>query len=156
MGRVGASLELPYPPERVFRAATRVEDLPVWLPEVVAATLLDPPPLATGSRIRLQLSAAAAGAEVVGTIRQVHPPTLFVLGGTGGPLTVDVRARLDPVGAGHTRISLEIDLNTAPLFGFIAREAERRINAGLPAALERFRALVDAADEPSPPPGLPA
>lgn len=150
MGRVGASLQLPYPPERVFRAATRIEHLPTWLPEVVSATLLDPPPLAVGSRIKLRLSAAAAGTEVIGTVRQHRPPTMLVLGGTGGPLAVDVRARLDPVGTAATRIALEIDLTTSPLFGFIAREAERRINAGLPAALERFRALVEAEDDPSP------
>ena len=55
MGRVGASLELPFPAAPVFRVATRIEDLPKWLPEVVAATLLDAP-LAPGSRVRLKLS----------------------------------------------------------------------------------------------------
>jgi uncharacterized protein YndB with AHSA1/START domain len=144
MGRVGASLELPYPPEPVFRVATRVDDLPKWLPEVVAAALLDPPPLANGSRVRLKLSSAAAGAEVMGTVRQLRPPSIVVIGGSGGPLAVEVRARLAPVGDSSTRISLEIELSTSPLFGFIAREAERRINAGLPASLERFRALVEA------------
>ena len=59
MGRVGASLEIPYPPEAAFAVATRIEDLPQWLPEVVSATLLDSP-LSPGSRIRLKLSSAAA------------------------------------------------------------------------------------------------
>jgi hypothetical protein len=127
----------------VFRVATRIEDLPKWLPEVVSASLLDPP-LAPGSRVRLRLSAAAAGTEVVGTVRQLRAPSIFVIGGSGGPLTVEVRARLDPVGDAATRISLEIDLATSPLFGFIAREAERRINAELHASLERFRDLVEA------------
>jgi hypothetical protein len=57
---------------------------------------------------------------------------------------VEVRARLDPVGDAATRIALEIDVSSSPLLGFLAREAERRINAELPAALERFRALVEA------------
>jgi len=150
MGRVGASLQLPYPPEPVFRVATRIEDLPRWLPEVVAATLLDPP-LALGSRVRLKLSAAAAGAEFVGTVRQLRSPSALVIGGSGGPLSVEVRTRLDPVGTDATRIALEIDLSTSPLFGFIAREAERRINAELPASLERFRALLEAEEgAPSP------
>ncbi len=123
--------------------ASRIDDLPKWLPEVVSATLLDAP-LAPGSRVRLKLSAVAAGTEVVGTVRQLRPPSLFVIGGSGGPLGVEVRARLDPVGEDATRIALEIDLSTSPLLGFVAREAERRINAELPAALERFRALVEA------------
>ena len=37
MGKVGASLQLPYPAETVYRVATRIEDLPQWLPEVVEA-----------------------------------------------------------------------------------------------------------------------
>jgi uncharacterized protein YndB with AHSA1/START domain len=145
MGRIGASLELPYSAERVFAVATRVDDLPRWLPEVVSASLQDPP-LATGSRVRLKLSGAAAGAEVTGTVRQFRPPSMLVIAGSGGPLSVEVRTRLDPVGdeGGSTRIALEIDLSTSPLLGFIAREAERRINAELPAALQRFRDLVEA------------
>jgi hypothetical protein len=106
--------------------------------------LLDGPPLAMGSRERLKLSAAAAGTEVVGTVRQLRPPAVLVIGGSGGPLAVEVRARMDPVGAAATRVALEIDLSTSPLFGFIAREAERRINAELPASLQRFKALVEA------------
>ncbi|OGO55373.1 MAG: hypothetical protein A2V85_02745 [Chloroflexi bacterium RBG_16_72_14] len=143
MGRVGASIELPHPPERVFRVATRIEDLPRWLPEVVEATLIDEP-LASGSRVRLRLSGAAAGAEVTGSVKQLRPPSMLVIGGSGGPLTVEVRTRLDPVGDGATRIALEIDVSTSPLLGFIGREAERRINAELPASLQRFRALLEA------------
>jgi uncharacterized protein YndB with AHSA1/START domain len=136
-------MELPHPPDRVFRVATRIEDLPRWLPEVTAAELLDSP-LAPGSRVRLRLTGIAAGTEVTGTVRQLRPPSMLVIGGSGGPLTVEVRTRLDPVGVSSTRIALEIDVSTSPLLGFIAREAERRINAELPASLERFRALLDA------------
>ncbi len=143
MGRVGASLELPHPPERVFDVATRIEDLPRWLPEVTEAELLDGP-LAMGSRVRLKLSPAAAGVEVIGTVRQLRAPSILAIGGSGGPLTVEVRTRLQPVGEGSTRISLEIDLKASPLLGFVAREAERRINAELPASLERFRVLLEA------------
>jgi hypothetical protein len=146
MGRVGASIELPHPPDRVFRVATRIEDLPRWLPEVVEASLLDPT-LAHGSRIRLKLSAAAAGVEIVGTVRQVRAPSVLVIGGSGGPLSIEVRTRLDAVGQASTRIALEVELSAPPLLGFVAREAERRINAELPASLERFRSLLDA--EPS-------
>lgn len=145
MGRVGASIELPYPAERVFAVATRVDDLPRWMPEVVSASVIDPP-LAPGSRVRMRLSSAAAGAEVTGTVRQLRPPSMLVISGAGGPLSVEVRTRLDPAGedGASTRIALEIDLSTSPLLGFIAREAERRINAELPAALQRFRELVEA------------
>ncbi len=143
MGRVGASLELPHPPERVFDVATRIEDLPRWLPEVIEAELIDAP-LAPGSRVRLKLSAAAAGVEVTGTVRQLRAPSILAIGGSGGPLTVEVRTRLQAVGEGSTRISLEIDLTASPLLGFVAREAERRINAELPASLQRFRVLLEA------------
>jgi carbon monoxide dehydrogenase subunit G len=143
MGRVSASLELPHPPDRVFDMATRIADLPRWLPEVSEAELLDPV-LETGSRVRLKLSAAAAGVEVMGTVRQLRKPSILAIGGSGGPLTIEVRTRLQPVGDTATRISLEIVLSAPPLLGFVAREAERRINAELPAALERFRALMAA------------
>jgi uncharacterized protein YndB with AHSA1/START domain len=143
MGKVGASLELPYPPERVFRVATRIADLPRWLPEVVEAELLDEP-LAPGSRVRLRLGPAVGGAEVAGTVRQLRSPSILVIGGASGPLSIEARTRLDETPKGTTRIVLEIELTTSPMLGFIAREAERRINAELAPSLARFRALMDA------------
>lgn len=140
---MSASLQVPFASDRVFRVATRIEDLPRWLPEIVSAELLESP-LRTGSRIQLRLGPAAGGVQVVGTVRVLRPPTSLVIGGSGGPLSVEVRTRLDAVSPQATRIALEIDLSTSPLLGFIAREAERRINAELPAALERFRGLVEA------------
>src|SRR5207344_3595548 len=84
MGKVGASLQLPYPAETVYRVATRIEDLPLWLPEVVAAELLDPT-LAVGSRVRLKMGAAAGGADVTGTVKQLRPPSIVAIGGSAGP-----------------------------------------------------------------------
>ena len=142
MGRISASLDIPYPPERVFVVATRISDLPRWLPEVVGAELLDEP-LAVGSRVRLRLGAAVGGLEVTGSVKQLRAPSILVITGSGGPLAVEVRTRLDPTAKGTTRIFLEIDLATSPVLGFIAREAERRITAELAPSLARFRALMD-------------
>ena len=143
MGRISASVALPYPPELVFRVATRIEDLPRWMPEVVGAELLDPP-LAVGSRARLRLSSAAAGAEVTATVSQLLPPTSLVMAGSGGPLGVAVRVTLREADAGGTEATVEVDLDTPPFLGFVAREVERRLQAGLPDALERLRALIEA------------
>ena len=143
MGRIAASLDLPYPAERVFRAATRVADLPRWMPEVVEAELLDPV-LATGARVRLKLSAAAAGAEVLGTVSTLEPPHRLVIAGSGGPIGVTVGVTLRETAPGATRADLQVDLETPPFLGFVTREAERRIEAGLPEALVRLRALIDA------------
>ncbi len=142
MGAVSASLRVPFPVDQVYAAATRVEDLPRWLPEVVEASLLDPQ-LAAGSRIRLRLSPAVGGVEVIGTVREVTPPSSMTLTGSGGPLSISVRVRLQPDGPSWTSIGLVIELTTPPLLGFIAREAERRINAELPASLERFQILLE-------------
>ena len=143
MGKVGASLQLPYPAETVYRVATRIEDLPRWLPEVVGAELLDTT-LAVGSRVRLQMGPAAGGAVVTGTVKQLRPPSIVAIGGSAGPLSIDVRTRLDAAGPTSTRVVLEIEIHAPPLMGFIAREAERRINAELFGALGRFKALVEA------------
>ena len=143
MGRVGASLQVPYPAEVVFDVATRVDLLPTWLPEVADAELLDPE-LTVGSRIRLRMGAVAAGAELIGTVRQLRAPSILAINGSAGPLTIDVRTRLDPVTPEATRIVLEIEITASPLLGFIAREAERRINAELMGSLERLKALIAA------------
>jgi uncharacterized protein YndB with AHSA1/START domain len=127
MGRISASVTLPYPPERVWRVATRVDDLPRWMPEVVGAELLDPQ-LALGSRARLRLSAAAAGAVVTASVTEFSPPARLVMRGTGGPLGVVMRVSLQP----------------PPFLSFVAREVERRLEAGLPGSLERLRALIEA------------
>ena len=150
MGRISASVALPYPPDLVFRVATRIEDLPRWMPEVVSAELLDPP-LALGSRVRLRLSAAAAGYLVTVTVRELVPGARLVMKGSGGPLGVAVGVALHeapPKGAGAdgtgTEATVELDLETPPFLGFLAREAEERLSAGLPGALDRLRVLIEA------------
>ncbi len=143
MGRISASVALPYPPELVFRVATRVADLPRWMPEVVSAEMLDPV-LAVGSRARLRLSSAAAGAEVIAAVTQLVPPASLVMNGSGGPLGVTVAVSLRDAGAGGTEATVEVELATPPFLGFVAREVERKLDAGLPGALERLRALIEA------------
>lgn len=143
MGRIAAELSLPCPVDRVFRVATRIGDLPRWLPEVAAAELLDPA-LAVGARVRLRLSAAAAGAEVTGKVTVLDPPHRLEISGSGGPIGVEVRVRLREEGPAATRAAIEIDLKTPPFLSFITKEAERRIESGLPGALERLRGLLDA------------
>ncbi len=97
MGKVTAAIELPYAVDDVFRVATRVEDMPRWLPEVVAAELLDPA-LVAGARIRLRLGPGTGNAEITGTIAELRPPTLLEITGSGGPLSVKVRDHLEPQG----------------------------------------------------------
>jgi hypothetical protein len=143
MGRVGATLEVPYSADVVFDVATRIDLLPSWLPDVVSAELLDPE-LTAGSRVRLRLGSSAAGAEVTGVVRQYRPPTILEIAGAAGPLAVEVRTRLDQIGPSRTRIALDVTITTPPLLGFIGREAERRINAELPGSVARLRALIDA------------
>jgi uncharacterized protein YndB with AHSA1/START domain len=143
MGRISASLSLPYPAARVWAVATRIGDLPKWMPEVVDARLLDPQ-LAVGAKAWLKLSAAAAGAEVTGTVRVLDVPHRLEIAGSGGPIGVVVRVTLRDGAADTTEAKVEVELETPPFLGFIANEAERRIQAGLPGALERLRALIEA------------
>ncbi len=141
MGKVSATIELPYAIDDVFRVATRVEDLRRWLPEVADAELLDPA-LVTGARIRLRLGPGTGNAEITGTVVELQPPALLAITGSGGPLSIKVRTMLASQGPGSTRVSLQVELSAPPFLGFIAKEAERRIHAELPASLERFRALM--------------
>jgi uncharacterized protein YndB with AHSA1/START domain len=143
MGRVTAAIDLPFPADRVWRVATRVEDMPRWLPEVAEAELLDPS-LREGSRIRLRLGPGTGNAEITGAVVSCREPEALEIAGSGGPLGVKVRTRLDAAGPQGTRVSLEVEITTPPFLGFIGKEAERRINAELPASLERFRALLEA------------
>ena len=143
MTRVAASVELHHPIERVFRVATRIEDLPKWLPQVVKAELLDPQ-LAAGSRVRLRLGQDAGGMVITGTAKAYRPPELLEISGKGGPVGFDVRTTLAAAGPETTRISLELTVSTPPFLGFIGREVEQRVGSELPGSLARFRALLDA------------
>ena len=143
MGRISSSVLLPYPAARVWAVATSISDLPKWMPEVVDARLLDPT-LVAGARAWLKLSAGAAGAEVSGTIRVLDVPHRLEFAGSGGPIGVTVKVTLREDAPGATSASVEIQLDTPPFLGFIANEAEHRMQAGLPEALERLRALIEA------------
>ncbi|MEI7744155.1 MAG: SRPBCC family protein [Chloroflexota bacterium] len=143
MARVSASVEVPHPIDHVFATATRIADLPRWMPEVVHAELLDPE-LVIGSRVLLRLSPATGNAEITGTVRELVAPTLLRIEGSGGPLTVGVRTVLTATGPSATTAELEIDIVTPAFLGFIATEAARRIDAELPASLARLRALLEA------------
>ena len=129
--RSGASpRQLPYPAETVYRVATRIQDLPRWLPEVVGAELLDPTlsrgqprPVADGTggrRRRDHRDREAAAAAVDAGDRRLR-----------GPLSIDVRTRLDRAAHVHAGRRSRSRSDAPPLMGFIAREAERRINAEL-------------------------
>jgi uncharacterized protein YndB with AHSA1/START domain len=143
MGRVTSTIDLAYPVDLVFRVATRVQDMPRWMPEVAGAQLLDPT-LAAGSRILLRLGPGTGNAEITGTVKRIEPPNLLELAGSGGPLTVKVRVVLAAQGPSATRATVELEVGTPPLLGFIGREVERRVQAELPAALERLEALLAA------------
>jgi uncharacterized protein YndB with AHSA1/START domain len=142
MGKTSATIDLPFAIDDIFRVATRVEDLPRWLPEVVDAELVDGE-LVAGARIRLRLGPGTGNAEITGTVAELRPPTLLEITGSGGPLSIKLWTMLAPLGPGATRVSLQVELSTPPFLGFIAKEAERRISAELPASLERFRTLME-------------
>jgi uncharacterized protein YndB with AHSA1/START domain len=146
MSRIAATVELPFPAERVFRVATRVPDLPRWLPEVIEAQLVDPE-LTSGARIRLRMGPGAANAVLTGTVQELRAPDLLVLTGSGGPVGVTVRVTLEALGPEATRVQLGVEVSTPPFLGFIAKEAERRITAELPGSMERFAELVRAEPE---------
>lgn len=143
MTRVTAAVDLPHPIERVFRVATRVEDLPKWLPEVAGAELLGPE-MAQGSGIRLRMGPNAGGMVINGSVKAYRPPELLQLAGKGGPVGFDVRTALTATSAETTRIALQLEISTPPFLGFIGREAEIRIGEAMPGSLARLRALLDA------------
>jgi hypothetical protein len=64
--------------------------------------------------------------------------------GAGGPLGVTVRVSLRGTADAGTEATVEVDLATPPFLGFIAREVEKRLQDGLPASLEKLRALIEA------------
>jgi uncharacterized protein YndB with AHSA1/START domain len=149
MGRVTSTIDLAYPVDLVYRVATRVPDMPRWMPEVAGAQLLDPT-LGAGSRILLRLGPGTGNAEITGTVKRIQPPTLLELAGSGGPLTIKVRVLLAAQGPSATRATVELDVGTPPLLGFIGKEVERRVQAELPAALERLEALLEAEPDAEP------
>jgi carbon monoxide dehydrogenase subunit G len=141
MGQVRNTITIARPVEVVFRVVSRVEDFPTWLPEVSEAGRIDPL-VEAGSRVRLLLGARGRGTELLGTVSVFAPPHQLAITGSGGPVRVGVDASLLERDGG-TELTLSIDVGAAPMLGFIVREAERRIGAELPIALERLRGLVE-------------
>jgi carbon monoxide dehydrogenase subunit G len=129
------SVEVAAPPERVWEVLTDVARWPERIPTVDAAELLDPPPLAVGSRARLRQPRLP---EAEWTVTELVEGTSFTWSSPSPGVTVTASHAVSPVPAG-TRLDLSVTVTgaLAPLGWLMTRSLTRRYVETEAASLKR-------------------
>lgn len=100
-------------PEEVFEYVTNPAKLPSWQTNTVSAVPEPAGPLALGARIReVHRGPGGKAVESLVEVSEFEPGRLFALKMIEGPLPVDARIELQPVGAGTLmRFTVEGELS---------------------------------------------
>jgi carbon monoxide dehydrogenase subunit G len=146
--RVRVETEIAAPPPRVFAALIDLSGWPRLIPAIRSVEILDPGPVAVGTRFRENRIMHGRPASQVMTIAEiVHDRCLVVTAQTHG---VAYRMTHAITPAGETSSSLTLDLAGSPLnwrarlLMPIARLMQRRLQNELAADFAAMRAAIEA------------
>jgi uncharacterized protein YndB with AHSA1/START domain len=131
MRQLRTHVEINAPAERVWRIMFDVERWHEWTPSIRSITLLDPGPLAPGTRARIRQPKFP---PVVWRVTEVDPGRSFSWESRSPGMTVTGRHSVEPAGAG-SRATLELQYEG--LFGGLFAALTRNISeryVGLEAA----------------------
>jgi uncharacterized protein YndB with AHSA1/START domain len=147
MIRVDASVEIERPPGEVFAYLARIEHLRDWLPGIDVAERTSPEPVGPGTRFRLASATPAGRLELRGEVTELVPERLLAVRAGSSQAVVAGRCELVPQGAG-TRLSVRTEVELKGWLRFAEGTVAGNLRTGLPAALARLRAKLEAAGDP--------
>jgi uncharacterized membrane protein len=111
------SIEIAAPPERVWEVLADVERWPEWTESVTNTRLLDPGPLAFGSRVEVSQPRIPTGTY---TVTVLEPGSLFTWEQRQPGSTVTAHHRVTPLPDGGSRVELTVVMAGA-LGGIVGR-----------------------------------
>lgn len=104
------TVDVQAPPERVWAVLVDVERWPQWTDSVTGVRLLDPGPLAVGSRVELSQPRIPTGTYVVTAL---EPPRVFTWEQRQPGSTVVAHHECAPLPDGGTRVELRVQMGGA-------------------------------------------
>lgn len=126
------SIDVAAPPDRVWEVLLDVARWPEWTDSVTSARLLDPEPLAVGSRVEVRQPRIPTGTY---TVTELHPGRAFVWQQRQPGSTVTAHHECVPLPDGGTRVELTVVMSGA--VGGLVGRVYRRLT-------ERYLALEAA------------
>lgn len=114
---LATTVEIAAPPERVWEVLVDVERWPEWTESVTSAELLDPGPLAVGSRVELAQPRIPKGTY---TVIALEPGRSFTWEQRQPGSTVIAHHECHPLPDGGTRVELSVTM-TGALGGLVGR-----------------------------------
>jgi uncharacterized membrane protein len=126
--RFEQSIDIDAPQQRVWDVLTDLEAWPRRVETVDTVALLTPPPLATGSRVRLTQPKLPEGTWEV-TVWDV--PSVFEWRQQSGGVTTVAGHRVAALGDGRSRLTLTLEMRglLVPVFGRMYRDLTNRYMA---------------------------
>jgi uncharacterized membrane protein len=146
--RVERAIEVERSASQVFDRLVRIEDLPRWQPEITEATVESPPPLQSGSRIRLVAHVAGQRVVANGTITQLERPSRIGLVANAGSADVEAAVTITATGENACRVGLVTGIRLGGMLRFVEGVARSRIEAEAPAVAASVKRWLEADESP--------
>jgi uncharacterized protein YndB with AHSA1/START domain len=134
------------PADDVFAHLTDVEHWPEWLiaSGIVRVEVLDPGPLATGSRLRIDQRVAGRAASLEGRVTALDAPSRFaVTGRDKDGITVEIDGTLLPDGS-TTRLRWTLKVGLPLRYRVLESMATPQVRRAAALDLEAFRQRLEA------------
>jgi uncharacterized protein YndB with AHSA1/START domain len=90
----------------VFEYVSTPENDPTWVPASLRHEMLSPPPMRVGSITEEDVRLLGRRIRYTWEITQYEPPTVFALRSISGPIPATIRALLERLDGGRTRVIL--------------------------------------------------
>jgi len=142
--RVERAIDVERSAPEVFDRLTRIEDLPRWQPAILEAELESPPPIATGSRIRLVADVAGQRIVAHGTVTELERPGRLAIDATAGPAEVQGEVTITPTGDASCEVALVSTVRLGGLLRFVEGVVRARIEAEAPAVAAAIKEWLES------------
>lgn len=138
MAKLKVSVDVPITPDLAWTHASNLAELEHWLTMHEAWRGTVPEDLTVGTTLVGVATVKGLRNRVTWTVREAQPPHRLVLGGAGkGGTRIGLAMLVAPRGDG-SRVTLDIELGGAPLFGPIGSGVARAIKGDIERSLDRF------------------
>ena len=146
MGKIVESIEIARSPEDVFAYLDDVERHGEWQAQIVSSRRETEGPTRVGTRVTDVRKVPGRTQPVTWEVTEHDPPRRSSFKGVSGPVRPVGTVTVEPVGEGHSKVTLELDLQGHGLLGVVvAPLARRSASKEVPEDQRRLKERLEAA-----------